>query len=98
MKKFDEALNDWIENLINIWNVEMNNNDTFSISKGKKYIKISRTQGKNSLSVHAFVDIDGNIYKPASWKAPAKGIRGNIFDDKKGLGALDDYGFVVSRR
>lgn len=35
----------------------------------------------SSRSVHSFVDFDGNIYKASSWKAPAKGIRGNIFSD-----------------
>jgi sulfatase maturation enzyme AslB (radical SAM superfamily) len=50
-----------------------------TITKGKKYFKVS-----SDGSVRFFVDQDGNIYKPASWAAPAKGIRGNLFSDNKG--------------
>jgi hypothetical protein len=57
---------------------------TFSIERGKKYIRIVRTF-LNSRSVHCFLDVDGNIYKAAGWKVPAKGIRGNINNDKKPL-------------
>ena len=33
-------------------------------------------------SVHAFVEKKfGNVYKAASWKAPAKHIRFNLLDD-----------------
>jgi hypothetical protein len=40
------------------------------------------TSSYESRSVYGFVDkTTGNAYKAASWKAPAKGVRGNIFDD-----------------
>jgi hypothetical protein len=42
---------------------------------GKKYHKIIMN-AKGSRSVHAFVDKKtGEVYKSASWKAPAKGVR-----------------------
>ena len=56
----------------------------FEIREGKKYYKIVQVefdtfQGRNEYrdsSVHAFVDKNnGNVYKPASWKAPAKHVR-----------------------
>lgn len=47
---------------------------------GKKYIKIIRHDGE-SQSVFCFIDKEGNVYKPASWNAKAKGIRGNILTD-----------------
>lgn len=52
----------------------------FSVEEGRKYFKvIMSTSG--SRSVHAFVDQDGNVYKPASFKAPAKGVRYNLLQD-----------------
>jgi len=44
----------------------------FSTSVGRKYIKILQEHG----GVHAFIDKKtGEVYKPASWKAPAKHVR-----------------------
>jgi hypothetical protein len=52
-----------------------------SFKKGKKYIKIIRDN-----SVYAFIEIStGNVLKPASWAAPAKHSRGNIFEEDNGL-------------
>jgi hypothetical protein len=52
----------------------------FSVEEGRKYFKvIMSTSG--SKSVHAFVDRDGNVYKAANWKSPAKGIRYNLLTD-----------------
>jgi len=62
----------------------------FSMTKGSKYIKIIRTTF-GSPSVHCFVDYQGNIYKAASWRVPAKGIRGHIDDAKKPLLGYDYY-------
>jgi len=47
----------------------------FYIETGKKYHKIVM-DANGSRSVHAFVDIKtGEVYKSASWKSPAKGVR-----------------------
>jgi len=35
---------------------------------------------------------NGDIRKPASWKAPAKHARGNITDEKEGMGWMGPYG------
>ena len=52
----------------------------FTVGEGRKYFKvIMSTSG--SKSVHAFVDRDGNVYKAASYKAPAKGVRYNLLTD-----------------
>jgi hypothetical protein len=49
---------------------------------GKKYIKIVERHPNhgNSAYVHSFIDYQGNIYKAASWRAPAKHIRGTVWD------------------
>ena len=44
----------------------------FETKIGKKYIKIIQVDG----GVHAFIDKNtGEVYKPASWKSPAKHVR-----------------------
>lgn len=48
----------------------------YVIESGKKYHKIVFIDGGGSRSVHAFVDKKtGEVYKSASWKSPAKGVR-----------------------
>ena len=56
-----------------------NNNSSsdykFYIESGRKYHKLIM-DANGSRSVHAFVDRKtGEVYKSASWKAPAKGVR-----------------------
>jgi hypothetical protein len=61
----------------------------FDIVKGTKYYKLiqrdikrSALSGNTGASVHAFIDRQsGSVYKPASWKAPAKHVRYNLLDD-----------------
>lgn len=54
------------------------------IVAGKKYYKIVR-EG----SAMAFVDKEsGNIYKAATWSAPAKHARGNVLSEKGGEEAV----------
>jgi len=51
------------------------NYDFYIKEGGRKYHKIVMNTG-NRRSVHAFVDKKtGEVYKPASFKAPAKGVR-----------------------
>lgn len=62
----------------------------FRLSKGKKFIKvIENAQGSDR--VHCFIDMQGNLYKSETWSRPAKGIRGNINNDKKPLLLGDFY-------
>lgn len=70
------------------------NNFTFAVPfietagrRGPKYVKLWRGETHTGSeprlnSIHAFVEIaTGDIFKPASTKAPAKHVRGNIYDD-----------------
>jgi len=46
---------------------------------GRKYHKIVMEYENGQRSVHAFVDKKtGEVFKPASFKAPAKGVRFNL--------------------
>ena len=48
----------------------------YQVETGKKYHKVIFIDGGGSRSVHAFIDKQtGEVYKSASWKAPAKGVR-----------------------
>ena len=64
------------------------NLDRFRYSEGKKYLKVTREEYDEKTgywrdtTVHAFVDREtGEVYKPASWKAPAKHVRFNLSND-----------------
>ena len=90
--KFDIAL-------LDKWIADLNQHEidkgyaypvSYDYSKGGKYIKVfSQYNGKDK-SVFAFVDADGNIYKPAGWNAPAKGVRARI-DDNPPLDGIQLY-------
>lgn len=74
------------------------------IKPGKKFYKIVeghtfRDSRENpSMSVYAFIDKEtGDIYKPASWAAPAKHVRGNIFADDFGMSVCGPYGVAYLR-
>jgi len=48
----------------------------YVIESGRKYHKIILINSSSGRSVHAFVDRkSGEVYKSASWKSPAKGVR-----------------------
>ena len=71
----------------------------FWLTQGRKYNRLvqdtrNKETGKlfEQRSVAAFIDNEGNIYKSSSWKTPAKGIRGNIFNDA--AAATDGTGFI----
>ena len=67
---------------------------TLSVSEGKKFVKIIRTDANNGQrSVHAFVNKEnGAVLKAAGWKVPAKGDRGNIYDPDCGAEAVTPWG------
>ena len=54
----------------------------YYLETGRKYYKlIMQYKDSKSRSVHCFIDKKtGQIFKPASWKAPAKGARYNLLD------------------
>lgn len=62
------------------------NKHFYTVEEGAKYLKVIRNMGtrevpSNSRSVFFFVDkVTGDVFKPAGWKAPAKGVRFNLLD------------------
>jgi len=55
----------------------------FYIESGRKYHKLIMETGGSSRSVHAFIDKKtGEVYKPASFKSPAKHVRFNLLMEK----------------
>lgn len=58
----------------------------FSITMGRKYIKVWIDAPSTGKIIWAFVSIStGDIFKPASYKAPAAHPRGNIFSVDNGM-------------
>ncbi len=58
------------------------------VDKGNKRLRVVCAN-----SVHSFVDLaSGDVLMAAGWKAPAKHARGNIYDDRNGLGNIGPYG------
>ena len=59
-----------------IENIKNGDHYKFIIESGRKHHKIIMVTESGSRSVHAFVDKKtGELYKAASFKAPAKGVR-----------------------
>jgi hypothetical protein len=73
-----------------------NLNPRLEYDDGKKFVRVKKVDVQTS--AFAFIDkTNGNVLKPAGWKAPAKGARGNLFDDKNGLGRMTAYGPEYNR-
>lgn len=68
----------------------------FGYEVGRKYVKITMTRtGRSSTSVYLFMDAaTGNLYKAATWKAPAQGIRGNVLDNPMSICGPNGAGYA----
>ena len=84
-----------------------NPRETLIASVGTRYIRIEQVSvnlnpatGKpNSCSAWAFIDrTNGDVLKAASFKTPAKGSRGNIFNPDNGMTRISSYGPEYNRR
>jgi hypothetical protein len=75
---------------------------TITCEPGRRYIRVvqNRVVQNNSNGtryVYCFIDItNGDVLKAASWKAPAKHARGNIFAPNA-MDAVTAYGAVYLR-
>ena len=94
MTDFTAALDRFFEGCKRIHNEYMEKNfasnqrGTFELQELQKRYRIVKDGG-----AHAFVDkATGDVLKPATWAAPAKHARGNIFDAHNGLEKMGPYG------
>lgn len=89
-KIYDEHMNAQFPN---------NPRQTIEHRGGRKYAKIVSVNSDGvSSSVFCFVNTEnGDVLKAASWKAPAKGARGNIYDSANGLARITSYGPEYNR-
>jgi hypothetical protein len=97
---FKEALEKYVETIQSIhdeyFDEHFKNLDHLKIEvepRGRRYKKVVTDNGTQRM-VHSFVEVKtGLIFKPASWKAPAKHARGSIYKNN-GRDALTPYGSV----
>ena len=62
----------------------------FVVEEGRKFLKVIMVN--NQRIVHAFVDKNnGDLYKPAGWAKPAKGVRYNLVNDIEKLKIIADW-------
>lgn len=73
--------------------------DQFQIHEGRKYLKVV-SENESQRRVHSFIDKKtGDLYKAATWNAPAKGARYNILTDLDHLRQIaDPYGSYLYKR
>lgn len=88
-----DAVANWavaVENIINTNRDIMNlNHVKMTVKKGRRFYKVITDS-----YVYAFINMEnGDILKPASWAAPAKHARGNVFD-KESWKNCGPYGVV----
>lgn len=74
----------------------------YQVETGKKYHKVVFIDGGGSCSVHSFIDKKtGEVYKSASWKSPAKGVRYDLrlIEDREYLLKNADWsgGYLYAR-
>lgn len=88
----DDIINqieDWV-NKLNALHESEKFADKYSYSIGPRWIKIYKTDDfDEAKTIFAFVDPNnGDIYKPASYNAPAKGVRANVSNPPMTIGEL----------
>ena len=98
--KFNQAFSKWMEGAETIvkegYKDAPNINPKLSYMDGKKYVRIVKEYSQES--AFAFIDkTNGDILKTAGWSAPAKGARGNLFDESNGLRRVTPYGIEYNR-
>ena len=104
--KFDKAANVFLKSAQALIDAHMKKSfpnlprKELSFDKGRKYWRIvARDKDiRPSGSAWAFLNTEnGDVLKPASWRAPAKHARGNIYDTQGGMKGVGPYGPAYMR-
>ena len=78
----EEQILQYTEELMKVLTVFAPEDYSYAIDGGRKFHKVWMYRYGKRDSIHAFVDKKtGEVYKPASTKAPAKGVRYRLLDD-----------------
>lgn len=101
MQKFENALNTFVGDAQKLINDHYKKNfasltpSLLTIKPGHRYDKIVITSdgGKGQASVYCFIEkSNGDVLKAATWRAPAKHARGNIFNADHGMSGITVWG------
>ena len=102
MSDFNTKFDSWLKGVTEIVQDHNNqqcpnlDNPTLEVIHGRKYVKVAISRPQTS--VFAFINTEnGDVLMPASWKAPAKHARGNIFNEDNGLNCVGPYGIAYLR-
>lgn len=103
-----QQIDGWLKALCDKANADrFNRKVRLVLERGHKYTKVVKEEKWDedkdwgSRSVHAFIDnANGDIYKAATWKAPAKnGARFNVVNDfDRLIEVCDIYGSYLYKR
>ncbi len=66
----------------------------YRLEHGRKYIRVVCTTVGSS--AYCFLDFEGNVYKAAGWKVPAKGVRATLAT--LDMSTVDQYGSWLYRK
>lgn len=90
---FGEALIGFLDKFEKARAIALSPGHKLTTMEGKKYLRIVDENSGNK-SAAGFIEKEtGDIFKAASWKAPAKNKRGNIFSENNGMEAVRN-GFI----
>ena len=80
-KDLEGAISRFMDHLNHV--MDKPENFRYILDELKVRCRVVRRIGEDKIqdSVYCFIDFEGNIYKAASWKTPAKGVRASVFDE-----------------
>lgn len=94
----EHGVQEWMDYAQGVVNANSLNYYTLSFNEGKKYLRVVMSDNHGHGSAYAFIDREtGDVFKPASWKSPAKHARCNVTDPASWKAAVGPYGIAHLR-